>query len=424
MLAAQNLSTGYQGRPVVREVSLQIAPGEMVVVLGPNGSGKTTLIRALARVLPLYEGDVLLDNQSVSRMEPRAYARQVAYAPQETIPDMGFTVYETVMMGRYPHQSGLFAESTADRQAVDRALQKTRLETLADRLIGQLSGGEKQRVGLARALAQETPYLLLDEPTAHLDLHHQVQLLAQLRDWTQNEHLGVICVLHDLNLAAEYAGRVILMSDGQIVAQGEPAEVLQPPLLESVYRTPVLVRPNPLSGKPLVFALSSYPPPLVDEAAPCLHIIAGGGSGTPFFYPLMEMGWRVSTGVNNLLDTDEEVARSLGLEQVTEAPFSPIGETAFRRAHGLVLNATAVVLADVPFGHGNIANLRLALEAQNAGIPVYAFASTPISERDFSGGEASELWERLLVNGMKPFSRQVDLLKVLQDRMAQQLQAE
>lgn len=419
MLAAQDLSTGYQGRPVIREVSLEIAPGEMVVVLGPNGSGKTTLVRVLARVLPLYEGDVLLDNLSVSRMEPRAYARQIAYAPQETIPDMGFTVYETIMMGRYPHQSSLFSESAEDRQAVDRALQKTRLESLADRLVGQLSGGEKQRVSLARALAQEAPYLLLDEPTAHLDLHHQVQLLTQLRHWTQNERLGVLCVLHDLNLAAEYADRVILMSEGQIAAQGEPAEVLQPPLLEGVYRTSVLVRPNPLSGKPLVFALSSYRPPLVDEAAPRLHIIAGGGSGTPLFYPLMEMGWCVSTGVNNLLDTDEEVARSLGLEQVTEAPFSPIGETAFRRACDLVMHAAAVVLADTPFGHGNIANLRLAIEAQNAGIPVYAFTSAPISERDFSGGEASALWERLLSGGMELFRRQVDLVNALQDRMAQ-----
>jgi len=419
MLAAQNLSTGYQGRPVIRSVSLQVAPGEMTVVVGPNGSGKTTLVRALARVLPLYEGEIRLNHQPVNRMEPRAYARQVAYAPQETMPDMGFTVYEMVMMGRYPHQNGLFAESAADRRAVEQALQRTQLEPLTDRFVGQLSGGERQRVNLARALAQETPYLLLDEPTAHLDLHHQVRLLARLHNWTQNERLGVLCVLHDLNLTAEYADRVVLMHEGHIISQGAPADVLQSERLEGVYRTPVLIRPNPLSGRPLVFALSSDRHPAVNSEAPRLHIIAGGGTGTPLFYPLMEMGWCISTGVNNLMDTDEEIARSLGLEQVTEAPFSPISEAASRRALDLIMKASLVVLADIPFGHGNLANLRLALEAQIAGIPVCALAPVPIDERDFSGGEAAKMWEQLLANGMEIFSRQADLFKRLHDKMAQ-----
>jgi iron complex transport system ATP-binding protein len=415
MLVAENLSTGYSGRAVVRAVSLQLAPGEMVVLLGPNGSGKTTLVRALARVLPLFEGRVLLDNQPAANMEPRTYARHVAYAPQETPLDMGFTIDEMVMMGRYPHRQSLFADSAADHAAVQRALQMTRLELFAHRSYKQLSGGEKQRVNLARALAQNARYLLLDEPTAHLDLHHQVQLLAQLRHWIQNEGLGVLCVLHDLNLAAEYADRVILMNDGQTVAQGEPAEVLQSEMLESVYRTPVLVRLNPLSGRPLVFALSpDQRLPMDNQRRHRLHVIAGGGSGTPLFYPLLEMGWRVSTGVNNLMDTDEEVARALGLEQVTEAPFSPISDSAFRRAQGLVLGARAVVVADMPFGHGNLANLQLALEAQKAGIPIYALAPIPISERDFAGGEATELWEKLIANRMEIAIHQADLLQALQ----------
>jgi iron complex transport system ATP-binding protein len=285
---------------------------------------------------------------------------------------------------------------------------------LRDRLISQLSTGEQQRVNLARALAQDAPYLLLDEPTAHLDLRHQVHLLARLRRWCTDRHGAMLMVLHDLNLASEYADRLVLLSEGRIVAQGTPAEVLTPAHLERVYHVPALVRAHPLTGRPVVFALEPALRPPIDPNAPVLFVIAGGGAGTPLYYPLLEQGWRLCVGVLNLLDTDEEAARALNLEIVSEEPFSPIGEDAYRRARELALRADAVVLTDVPFGRGNLRNLQLALEAQRAGVPVYALDSRPIAERDFTDGEATRLWSELQTAGARLFPDQAALLHALQ----------
>ncbi|MCS7065911.1 MAG: hypothetical protein NZL85_06485, partial [Fimbriimonadales bacterium] len=274
--------------------------------------------------------------------------------------------------------------------------------------------GERQRVNLARALAQSACYLLLDEPTAHLDLRHQVRLLARLRQWCEERQMAMLIVLHDLNLASEYADRLILLDEGRVVAQGTPTEVLTPENLERVYRVPTLVRPHPLTGRPIVFALEPTLHPPRDPNAPALFLIAGGGSGTPLYYPLLEQGWQVRVGVVNLLDTDEEAARALNLEMVSEQPFSPISEHAYRRAKELILRVRVVVLTDVPFGRGNLRNLQLALEAQQAGVPVYALATHPIEERDFTEGEATRLWHALQEAGAQLFPDQSSLLNALQ----------
>lgn len=421
MLQVERVTAGYNGRPVVEEVSFSVAPGEFVALVGPNGSGKTTLLRVLARVLPPLGGRVLLEDRALEEWEPRAFARRVAYVPQGLPPDMGFTVWEMVMMGRYPHQKGFWGELPADREAVTLALEMMELSALHSRLVGQLSGGERQRVQLARALAQGASYLLLDEPTAHLDLRRQVQLLAQLRHWVQTKQWGVLCVLHDLNLASEYANRLILLQNGQLVAVGEPAEVLQPDLLEAVYETPVFIRPHPVSGRPLVFFLPHARLPHLPPRAPRLHLIAGGGSGAALFYPLLELGWYVTTGVNNQLDTDEEVARALGIEQVTESPFSVIGEAAFQRARQMIKAAQAVIIAEVPFGYGNLPNLRLALEALELGKPVLALCTCPIEERDFTQQkEATTLWQHLLQHGLQSFHQLDDLLSAVESLREQE----
>ncbi len=413
MIRAESLCVGYEKRAVVHNITLRIAPGEMVALLGPNGSGKTTLIRALARTLTPLSGTLTLDGRPYSAFSPTEFACRVGYAPQETPAEMGFRVEELVMMGRYPHQRGFWGATAEDEAVVESALEFAGLSHLRHRLISQLSGGERQRVNLARAIAQQAQYLLLDEPTAHLDLQHQVQLLSRLKARTVSDGIGLLVSLHDLNLASEYADRVVLMAEGRIVAQGTPTDALQPEILEAVYHTPTLVRQNPLTGKPLVFPLRPEVVPSLPSDAPLAFVIAGGGSGVELYYPLMEAGWRVATGVLNLMDTDEEVARTLGLELITEQPFSPISEASFVRACEMACSAQVLVVADVPFGNGNLRNLEIALHAQQAGVPVVLLELRPFSERDYTGGQATALWNRLLSHGAQVARSYSELLQVL-----------
>jgi len=414
MLNGAKLSAGYNGRVALHDFSLQLAPGEVVALIGPNGSGKTTALRVLARVLPPFTGSLTLNGRPYESFTAAEFARLVAYAPSINLPEMGFRVEELVLMGRYPHQRGFWGITEADRQAAREAMEALNLWALRERLISQLSLGERQRVNLARVLAQSASYLLLDEPTAHLDLRHQVHLLARLRQWCDARQMAMLMVLHDLNLASEYADRLILLSAGRILTQGTPAEVLTPDHLEAVYHLPALVRPHPLTGRPIVFVLEPERRPPHDPNAPTLFLIAGGGSGAALYYPLLEQGWRLRVGIINLLDTDEEAARALNIERVSEQPFSPISESAYQRARQLMLDSRVVVLTDVPFGWGNLRNLQLALEAQQAGIPVYALATRPIEERDFTDGEATRLWNALQAAGASFFPDQPSLLNALQ----------
>lgn len=414
MLRAEAIVAGYNHTPIVHDATLEVAPGQVVALLGPNGSGKTTFLRTLARTLQPLAGARWLEQRPYEAYSPTEFARLVAYAPQETPAEMGFTVAELVMMGRYPHQKGFWSASRADWQAVHHAMAQAAISHLAQRTISQLSGGERQRVNLARALAQNARYLLLDEPTAHLDLHHQTQLMHMLQHHARQQGVGVLVVLHDLNLASQYADWIALMHRGRLVAQGAPETVLEPTMLEQVYQTPVLCQTNPLTGKPLVFALSPNSTPTTAPNAPHAFVIAGGGAGAVVYYALMTAGWRISTGVLNLLDTDEEVARALRLTHITEQPFSPIGDDAYHRAQQLAQTADAIVIAETPFGWGNLRNLELAAWAQAQGKPIYALATMPIEKRDFTQGAAAQLWNALLDNGMRTADSLNALIALLQ----------
>jgi len=252
VLTLRDTTFGYGGPPILRDVSFYIEPGEIVAVVGPNGVGKSTLIKAVSGVLQLSSGSIMVQRSDLARMSPAERARFISVVPQAALLPGGYTVRDVVLMGRTPYLGWLERESTQDFDIVDRAMRQTEIDELADRLVGELSGGEQQRVLIARALAQDSPVMLLDEPTAHLDLRHQDHLLELIRRLARDHALGVLAAIHDLNLVARLADRVILLSDGMIKKRGKPADVLTPEELEAVYGIQIHVTTHPIDGGPLV----------------------------------------------------------------------------------------------------------------------------------------------------------------------------
>ncbi|MCW5875252.1 MAG: heme ABC transporter ATP-binding protein [Anaerolineales bacterium] len=252
MLQARDLSVAYGDKTVLHQVGLRLRPGEILGLIGPNGSGKTSLIRALSGVLRPSSGRVLVGKVDLASLPEAQRARQIAVVPQSAELPSSFTVLQCVALGRTPHLNWLGRPGPADEAKVQAALRAAEIEALADRRTGELSGGEKQRVLLARALAQDCPFLLLDEPTAHLDLHHQVGSLELLRRMVAERKLAVLVAMHDLNLASIYADRLMLLVEGRIRAEGAPAAVLTRETLQTAYQVPLQVRANPKHGSPWV----------------------------------------------------------------------------------------------------------------------------------------------------------------------------
>lgn len=247
-LEARAITAGYDAKDAVRGVSIDAAPGEMVAIVGPNGAGKSTLLRVLAGTLRARHGEVRLFGRALDSYDRRSLARLVAVVAQESSVAFPFTVLEVVLMGRAPHLAPFRFESRRDLEIAHEALERLELLELAGRPIQELSGGERKRVFLARALAQEPKVLLLDEPTAFLDLKHISDIFLRFRQLCAGRRTAVLATLHDLNAAAAYADRILLMKDGEVVAYGGADSVLSEENLRRVYETQVYVGRNPATG--------------------------------------------------------------------------------------------------------------------------------------------------------------------------------
>lgn len=252
MLSIHSLFVSYGSRQVLHDVSLDVPAGCVVGLIGPNGAGKSTLIRAISGVVPIQSGQIQVDGRNLTHLSPPERARLMAVVPQARSLPPAFTVSEVVLLGRTPHLNWLGQVSKQDEERAYQAMQRTDTLSLADRPVGELSGGEQQRLLIARALAQEAPILLLDEPTSHLDLQYQVSLLGLVRDLARCDHLAILLALHDLNMVARYADRIALLVKGEIQACGMPAEVLDPALLSRIYRVPLQAVDTGRSGPTLI----------------------------------------------------------------------------------------------------------------------------------------------------------------------------
>lgn len=252
MLDVRDLHAAYDGADVLQGVDLALRTGEMISLLGPNGSGKSTLLRVLAGLLPARLGKVQLLGRDLRAYAPRERARMVGLVPQYATIPFAFSVYDVVAMGRHPYVGLLGAPGAHDREAVGLALDMADIAHLRERLVTELSGGEFQRVLIARALAQEPRLLLLDEPTAHLDLNHQVEIAALMRRLNCEQGLTVLWVSHDMNLSSEYCDRLVMLKEGRVIADGPPDETVTTPQLREVYGMDFAVAPSPVSGRPQV----------------------------------------------------------------------------------------------------------------------------------------------------------------------------
>ncbi|WP_313893318.1 adenosylcobinamide amidohydrolase [Psychrobacillus sp.] len=256
MLKVENLSGGYNDRLIVENVSFEVEKGEMLGILGPNGSGKSTLLKIISGILHMVSGDVLIDGKSLKSYSSKELAKKMAVLPQLHSHAFSHTVRDTIGLGRYPHQSGLFSSwSDADERAVVEAMKLTAMEKYEHQMLDLLSGGEQQRVFVAQALAQQAPILLLDEPTNHLDIAHQKQLLDTIKTQAIEKGITVISVFHDINLASLYCDRLLLMDQGKIEVIGAPHEVVTTHQIEKVYKARISTNPHPERPKPQITIL-------------------------------------------------------------------------------------------------------------------------------------------------------------------------
>jgi iron complex transport system ATP-binding protein len=255
VLAADHVSFSYANGLVLRDVSLRLTSGSMCGLVGPNGSGKTTLLRVMNGILRPQAGHAQLHGEDLRSLPRRQVARSVAMVAQETHMPFGFTTWEMVLLGRTPHVRPLRGVQATDLQVVHEAMERTDTLSLAQRVFGELSGGEQQRILIAMALAQEPEILLLDEPVVHLDVNHQLEIMELLSRLNRERGLTVLATMHDLNLAALYFDRLHMLNAGRIVASGTPTEVLREDLIREVFRANVQIQRHPTRSAPQVILL-------------------------------------------------------------------------------------------------------------------------------------------------------------------------
>lgn len=436
LLEVRGVTFGYERSPLLYDVHMQVAGGEMVGLLGPNGSGKTTLLRLLSGVLQPQQGAVLLEGRDLRQWGRRNAARHIAVVPQELHMPFAFTVEQMVSLGRTPFSNFLGSAGRDDREIVQDAMRAADSASLAGRVFNELSGGERQRVMVAMALAQQPKLLLLDEPTSHLDIKYQLEILELVQQLNQERGVTVIAAMHDLNLAARYFSRLLLFQRG-VVADAGPAEVLEPGLLKRVYGVNVQV--GILRGAEHV---SILPPSkrasedeLVGEALPQVYVMAGGGSGALMMRALADAHIPFDAGVLNIGDSDYALALRLANTVIAEQPYAPISPANVERLHTSLQHVALLILCPMPIGPGNLVLLREAVSAAEQALPVLVLASleadaayvsneqtgaddkdlqrTGIATRDYAGGEASQLMRSLLRVGAQVVGSVGEALEVM-----------
>ena len=408
VLEAKRIVYSYTRKPVVNDVSLEVKKGEFMSILGPNGSGKSTLLKTLSHIYIPDSGEIVLMGKPLDTYKRKEIAQRIAMVPQDTSLDFEFTVEEVVLMGRHPFLGRFGKEDVLDMDLAYEAMERTNTLHIKDSLITEISGGERQRVFIAKALAQNTSIMLLDEPTSHLDINHQIEILELLKRLNSEKELAIVLVIHDINLAARYSDRILLMKDGEIVDQGSPETVITPESIENTYGMKVVVETNRYTGHVTVTPIE-VKRRLLGSERKRIHIIGGGGTSLELMNTLNQEGHYLSLGVINVGDSDWQHAKALRLQVIEEKPFSGISEKSTKKAFEKIMDSDIVVISPTPIGSGNLINLQLAMDALDKGIKVIRILR-PVGEYDFTGGEAERLMKEMRLKGLVEVSETEEVI--------------
>ncbi|HHW02723.1 MAG TPA: ABC transporter ATP-binding protein [Thermoanaerobacterales bacterium] len=391
LLKVENLDFKYQDTDVLKGINLEINAGDFVGILGPNGCGKTTLLNNINQWLKPHRGSIYLKNINIRKLKPKILAKYVATVPQDTSIELSFTVEQVVLMGRNPYLINFEVEKERDFAIAEESMKFMDIWHLREKPVQELSGGEKQRVLIARALTQEPELLLLDEPTSHLDINYQWELLSLLKKLCLNRGITIIAVMHDINLASMFCDKIILLKDHKIFKMGPLIDVINEKNIKETFNMDVRVHMQKDTGRPLIVFLGPKEKSVLPRPFNTIHVICGGGEGEKILYYLKRRGYEVSVGVLNKGDTDWLTAKMLGFDVVEEVPFSPISDEKMEENEKYVKKSDAVLLADVPFGYGNLKNL-LCLKNILHQKKLFIIEERAIESRDYTNGMAAQIY--------------------------------
>lgn len=397
MLKLEDIDFSYQKQKVLNKINFHLKQKEFIGIIGPNGSGKSTLLKNISKLLDPDSGYIYLDENLLNNYSYKELAKKMAVVPQDTKVNFSFSVYELVMMGRNPYQDRWGRVSEDDKKKVQEALQLTDTEKFKDKSIQNLSGGERQRVIIARAIVQEPELLLLDEPTASLDINYQRNIFDLISDLNKKLEMSVLAVSHDLNLISQYCERLILLNEGEIFTMGTVEEVITKENISEVYKTEVDVKYNPITERPYVIIVPKQKKPAVrTESDLKVHLICGGGTGKDIMNILNDLKITVSCGVLNKGDSDWELAKKLNYELIEIEPFAPIDKKALKEHEKMIKKSNLIIISNTPFGWGNLGNIRVLADFK--GKDILFVKKSDFEDRDFTEGEFTELYKKIEKN--------------------------
>jgi len=389
------LKLAYDAVTVLNDTEFKVDKGELVALLGANGAGKSTLLRCISRVLQPDKGQILLDGRDVEKLDSKEAACMMAVVPQETAADFEFTVEEIITMGRFPYLKRFQKEAVGDREIVQWAMEMTGVAHLAERSIGALSGGEKQRVVIARAICQQPEIMLLDEPTANLDIGYQSMLLELTARLNRRQGITVIAAIHDINLAVHHFNNFILLAGGSILAAGRADEVITPENIKKSYGVEATVFRHPLNGVLQVSLAKSDIHNGKDGTGVKIHVLGGGEEALPVFEKLGQAGLTLSVGPVSEQDSGCRFAHFHGLPVVILPPFTTMNENHQREHLKLLRRADAIVIPPIPFGEGNLPVIAQVETVVREGKKLYIVDPEGVVNRDYSKGKAVQMVKRL-----------------------------
>ncbi|HHV97386.1 MAG TPA: ABC transporter ATP-binding protein [Clostridiaceae bacterium] len=379
---------------ILKNINLSVSKGEFVGLIGPNGAGKTTLLKCINGINK-GKGQIIINNLKLEKLSAKKIAREVALMHQDTSVNFPFPAIDVVLSGRYPYLRFAEVESAEDYRIARKYMSYTNTLQFERKPITTVSGGERQRIFFAKILTQETDIILLDEPTSNLDIAHEEQIFRYCRDLC-NKGKTVIAAVHDLKIASRYCSRLILLKDGEIIADGSVEEVLTKENISMAYGVKAIVYKNNFTGL-LDFYIPDFEDAIQDTKKDNkaeksrIHIIGGCGAGADIIRRLFEKGYKLSAGVLSKGDSDLNCAQAYGVKCVVEKPFSDIGDEKLSENVEYIKGADITILCNIPFGTYNLKNLEAARYASKLVI----IEDKPPEERDFTGGKAIEIYKKL-----------------------------